>query len=64
MNCWCLAGMRRDYQSVVFEVQMGMIDKGAPVQWCSQYPEEAEILFAPLTGWISNSACMSECSNA
>ena len=29
---------------------MGMVDRGAPVQWCSQFPEEAEILFAPLTG--------------
>jgi hypothetical protein len=34
--------------SVVFEVQMGMIDRGAPVQWVSQFPEEEEILFAPL----------------
>jgi hypothetical protein len=31
-------------------MQMGMVDRGAPVQWCSQFPEEAEILFAPLTG--------------
>eukprot|EP00935_MAST-01C_sp_MAST-1C-sp1_P000490 g490.t1 len=34
--------------SVVFEIQMGMIDRGAAVQWCSQFPEEEEILFAPL----------------
>jgi hypothetical protein len=31
-------------------MQMGMIDRGAPLQWCSQFPSEAEILFAPLTG--------------
>jgi hypothetical protein len=36
--------------SIVFEVQMGMIDRGAPLQWCSQFPDESEILFAPLTG--------------
>jgi hypothetical protein len=36
--------------SMLFEVQMGMIDRGAPVKWCSQYPKEEEILFAPLTG--------------
>ena len=36
--------------STVFEIQMGMIDRGAAVQWCSQFPEEAEILFAPLVG--------------
>jgi Leucine-rich repeat (LRR) protein len=36
--------------SIVFEMQMGMIDRGAPLQWCSQFPNEAEILFAPLTG--------------
>jgi hypothetical protein len=39
-----------DKPSIVFEMQMGMIDRGAPVQWCSQFPGEAEILFAPLTG--------------
>jgi hypothetical protein len=36
--------------SVVFEMQMGMIDRGAPLKWCSQFPGEEEILFAPLTG--------------
>ena len=27
-----------------------MIDRGASIQWCSQFPAEVEILFAPLTG--------------
>jgi hypothetical protein len=36
--------------SVVFEMRMGMIDRGAPLGWCSQFPGEEEILFAPLTG--------------
>ena len=39
-----------DKPSIVFEMQMGMIDRGAPLQWCSQFPKEEEILFAPLTG--------------
>lgn len=34
----------------VFEIQMGMIDRGASLQWISQYPQEQEICFAPLTG--------------
>jgi hypothetical protein len=39
-----------DKPSVVFEIQMGMVDRGAPLKWCSQFPGEEEILFAPLTG--------------
>jgi hypothetical protein len=27
-----------------------MVDRGGDLQWCSQFPDEAEILFAPLTG--------------
>ena len=34
----------------VFEIQMGMIDRGADISFLSQYPHEREILFAPLTG--------------
>ena len=29
---------------------MGMIDRGAELEWISQYPFERECLFAPLTG--------------
>jgi hypothetical protein len=36
--------------SVLLEIQMGMVDRGASVQWCSQFPAEEEVLFAPLTG--------------
>ena len=35
---------------IVFEIQQGMIDRGADVSWLSQYPHEREILFGPLTG--------------
>ena len=35
---------------LVFEIQQGMIDRGADLAWLSQYPHEAEILFAPLSG--------------
>ena len=34
----------------IFEMRMGMIDRGADLAWLSQYPHEKEILFAPLTG--------------
>ena len=35
---------------LLFEIQMGLIDRGAELGWLSQYPAESEILFAPLTG--------------
>ena len=35
---------------MLFEVRMGMIDRGADVSALSQFPAEQEILFAPLTG--------------
>lgn len=35
---------------IVFEIQMGMVDRGADIAWLSQYPHEREILFAPLSG--------------
>ena len=41
---------KADKSSMVFEIQMGMVDRGASIQWCSQFPAEEEILFAPLTG--------------
>ena len=34
----------------ILEMQQGMIDRGADIRFLSQYPHEAEILFAPLTG--------------
>eukprot|EP00966_Prymnesium_polylepis_P312242 7214978-Prymnesium_polylepis.1 len=34
----------------VFEMQMGLVDRGAELVWISQYPHEAEILFPPLAG--------------
>ena len=32
-------------RGVVFEIQQGMIDRGADIGWLSQYPHEEEILF-------------------
>ena len=34
---------------VIFEVQQGMVAKGADISWLSQFPSEAEVLFGPLT---------------
>jgi hypothetical protein len=34
----------------LFEIQMGMIDRGAELDWLSQYPHEREVLIPPLTG--------------
>uniref|UniRef100_A0A7S2GI45 NAD(P)(+)--arginine ADP-ribosyltransferase n=1 Tax=Haptolina brevifila TaxID=156173 RepID=A0A7S2GI45_9EUKA len=36
--------------STIFEMQMGMVDRGADLTWLSQYPHEKEVLFPPLTG--------------
>ena len=35
--------------SIVFEIQTGTSDRGAPLNWVSQYPNEEEVLYAPLT---------------
>jgi len=35
----------------VFEIQQGMVDRGADISFLSQYPHEREILFAPLAGF-------------
>ena len=34
---------------VLFEVQQGMVARGADISWLSQFPAEAEVLFGPLT---------------
>ena len=36
--------------SLLFEIDMGMVDRGCELDWISQYPHERECLFAPLTG--------------
>ena len=35
--------------ALIFEVQQGMVSKGADIAWLSQFPAEAEVLFAPMT---------------
>ena len=42
--------LKEGQASMVFVIRMGMIDRGADVMWCSQFPTESEIVFAPLTG--------------
>ena len=32
---------------IVFEIQQGMVDRGADISWLSQYPHEKEVLFGP-----------------
>ena len=34
---------------VIFEIQQGLTDRGADIQWLSQYSFEAEVLFPPLS---------------
>ena len=36
--------------ALLFEMQMGMVDRGCELDWISQYPHEKEVLFNPLTG--------------
>jgi len=40
----------QDPYGIVVEIKQGMIDRGAEIAWLSQYPHEAEVLFAPLAG--------------
>ena len=44
------ATRQRGLPATLFEIKMGMIDKGADVSTFSQFPSEEEILFPPLTG--------------
>merc|ERR1712194_416920 len=38
-----------DEMSMVLQMQLGMVDRGADLSWLSQYPLEREICFSPLT---------------
>ena len=40
---------RRSPSRILFEIEQGLVARGASIQWLSQYPEEAELLFPPLT---------------
>jgi hypothetical protein len=33
----------------LFEMQLGQVDRGATLQWISQFPAEAEVLLPPLS---------------
>lgn len=41
---------RNTKTGIIFEMQQGMVDRGADISFLSQYPHEKEILFGPLTG--------------
>ena len=36
--------------TTLFELQMGLVDRGAELTWLSQYPHEQEVLLPPLSG--------------
>ena len=39
-----------DRPSIIFDMKMGMVNRGAFLGWLSYYPHEREILIPPLTG--------------
>ena len=39
-----------DDATTLFELSMGLVDRGAELTWLSQYPHEQEVLLPPLTG--------------
>jgi hypothetical protein len=43
-------GYAKGKTGLLFEMQMGMVDRGADLAWLSQYPHEKEVLFGPLSG--------------
>eukprot|EP01051_Picozoa_sp_SAG22_P005799 SAG22_NODE_357_length_11761_cov_2.572115_6_plen_1079_part_00 len=43
------AGGEQHNASTLMEADMGMVDRGAALDWLSQYPKEREILLPPLT---------------
>ena len=42
-------GKGADKAAIVFELQQGLVNRGADLSWCSQYPHEHEVLFPPLS---------------
>eukprot|EP00962_Isochrysis_galbana_P003816 scaffold1069_cov129-Isochrysis_galbana.AAC.4 len=43
-------GYAKGKTGLLFEMRMGMVDRGADLAWLSQYPHEKEVLFGPLSG--------------
>lgn len=40
---------KSDFRPTVFEIDVGQVDRGASVNWLSQYPREEEVLMPPLS---------------
>eukprot|EP00286_Rhodomonas_abbreviata_P001294 CAMPEP_0181290074 /NCGR_PEP_ID=MMETSP1101-20121128/1224_1 /TAXON_ID=46948 /ORGANISM="Rhodomonas abbreviata, Strain Caron Lab Isolate" /LENGTH=1392 /DNA_ID=CAMNT_0023394343 /DNA_START=102 /DNA_END=4280 /DNA_ORIENTATION=- len=40
---------KSDFRPTVFEIDVGQVDRGASVNWLSQYPKEEEVLMPPLS---------------
>ena len=40
---------RSKASGILFQLEQGMVNRGANISWLSQYPHEREILFAPLS---------------
>ena len=49
-EAWRYATKDKATTPVMLEITQGLIDRGADLEWLSQYPHEAEVLFPPLTG--------------
>jgi len=47
---YAMMGARDGDAMTIFEMRMGMVDRGADLSWLSQYPHEKEVLLPPLTG--------------
>jgi len=42
--------VRADFLRILqFEIKVSQIDRGASLGWCSQYPNEEEVLMPPLS---------------
>ena len=43
---------KRGGPALLFETQMGMVDRGADIGWLSEFPKEAEVRSGPLSLYL------------